>query len=257
MSRDAPAPTPCSDRKSTRLNSSHMSSSYAVFCLKKKNARVPTAALRASSHPSAATRTTRWTSQAPSACSPYSSTTLHDPTERSRCGTGPRPGCQRCGLTQPVGPRHDHLDRDDAAGHRTGRETGTVRRRDLRRDCTPVAAEGDAARCRQCGFFFSDPAPPEIYTLSLHDALPICELAEQIGAVGRVGVRAQLTEIAAVVLDRGLDAGVGRVVEGLVAATTGVVGQADLQVTGPTADRKSTRLNSSHMSISYAVFCLK
>src|SRR5690348_17605241 len=69
-------------------------------------------------------------------------------------------------------------------------------------------------------FFFNDPATTEIYTLSLHDALPILP-----GAPGelRRGVAEQ-------VFRRGVD------VE---------------------EDRKSTRLNSSHPSISYAVFCLK
>src|SRR5689334_24598869 len=74
-------------------------------------------------------------------------------------------------------------------------------------------------------FFFNDTATTEIYTLSLHDALPI-SLAE--------GVRFLDDEIA-----------VGEAVAVLVDC---------IDVVG---DRKSTRLNSSHSSISYAVFCLK
>src|SRR5438309_3514674 len=70
-------------------------------------------------------------------------------------------------------------------------------------------------------FFFMDAATPEIYTLSLHDALPICRLL--------VGSEGTLAFVADAVFDC--------VREG--------------------ADRKSTRLNSSHSSISYAVFCLK
>src|SRR5438552_6555009 len=67
-------------------------------------------------------------------------------------------------------------------------------------------------------FFFNDTATTEIYTLSLHDALPIS---------GDPGHPA---------------AGLG----------------ADHHRGGPPAeDRKSTRLNSSHQIISYAVFCLK
>src|SRR5947208_10255873 len=73
-------------------------------------------------------------------------------------------------------------------------------------------------------FFFNDTATTEIYTLSLHDALPILFTLEGCGhceeylprlqrALGAAGVRLQ--------------------------------------------DRKSTRLNSSHQIISYAVFCLK
>src|SRR2546430_12484109 len=67
-------------------------------------------------------------------------------------------------------------------------------------------------------FFFNDTATTEIYTLSLHDALPISDL---------VGVREGHPEVH--VLGGGREA----------------------------ADRKSTRLNSSHSQISYAVFCLK
>src|SRR5439155_20974522 len=80
-------------------------------------------------------------------------------------------------------------------------------------------------------FFFSAPAPPEIYTLSLHDALPICVQADRRPA-GRVDQRIEAGQ--AVVGDA-------------------VVGAAHDRL----ADRKSTRLNSSHVAISYAVFCLK
>src|SRR5258708_31695896 len=73
-------------------------------------------------------------------------------------------------------------------------------------------------------FFFNDTATTEIYTLSLHDALPI------------------LTSVA--------DATNGGL--NVVNPTTTVV--LNLK---PAKDRKSTRLNSSHQIISYAVFCLK
>src|SRR5690242_8537215 len=72
-------------------------------------------------------------------------------------------------------------------------------------------------------FFFTDPATTEIYTLSLHDALPIC----QSTAPRALPLRAPPPV------------------------------WSDLARTAPFRDRKSTRLNSSHMSISYAVFCLK
>src|SRR5438477_531251 len=72
-------------------------------------------------------------------------------------------------------------------------------------------------------FFFNDPATTEIYTLSLHDALPISTLAKSFS----------------------------RPNSSLYCAS----------VFGFTSSRASrseeTRLNSSHMSISYAVFCLK
>src|SRR2546430_9726843 len=70
-------------------------------------------------------------------------------------------------------------------------------------------------------FFFNDTATTEIYTLSLHDALPI-------SMAGRVlsGIRWNYIHICEISLRL-------------------------------TRDRKSTRLNSSHSQISYAVFCLK
>src|SRR5688572_32296822 len=68
-------------------------------------------------------------------------------------------------------------------------------------------------------FFFNDTATTEIYTLSLHDALPILQASP-----GPTGER---------VFADDQDAGL------------------------PGGDRKSTRLNSSHSQISYAVFCLK
>src|SRR2546426_9975099 len=70
-------------------------------------------------------------------------------------------------------------------------------------------------------FFFNDTATTEIYTLSLHDALPICifRYASDPGSSPRLAD----------------------------APPRAFVHQ----------DRKSTRLNSSHLVISYAVFCLK
>src|SRR5437868_12130644 len=82
---------------------------------------------------------------------------------------------------------------------------------------------------------FSDTATTEIYTLSLHDALPI-------SAAGPGDV------------DPGVE-GVGQQV-GERVADVGVPAVAPVQ-DGGALDRKSTRLNSSHVSISYAVFCLK
>src|SRR3712207_7956348 len=92
--------------------------------------------------------------------------------------------------------------------------------------------------------FFNDTATTEIYTLSLHDALPIlrppigkvAESQAMIEAARRVPV--QHIEIEARAAARQRDAGAGR-------------------EQPPAQDRKSTRLNSSHANISYAVFCLK
>src|SRR6266581_5157260 len=82
---------------------------------------------------------------------------------------------------------------------------------------------GDIATLALYGFFFNDTATTEIYTRSLHDALPIC-------ATGCSG------------------SGCRRPPRPRSSAPA---------IRGRPTDRKSTRLNSSHPSISYAVFCLK
>src|SRR3712207_7492437 len=93
-------------------------------------------------------------------------------------------------------------------------------------------------------FFFNDTATTEIYTLSLHDALPI------------------LHQAPAHLLDPRLPSVLHQPREGLspegLRAARGIT-HAPRQRPGEpaAADRKSTRLNSSHANISYAVFCLK
>src|SRR3712207_8394836 len=90
-------------------------------------------------------------------------------------------------------------------------------------------------------FFFNDTATTEIYTLSLHDALPIsprCRTLHWPGVCGRLRW----------LLFRALF----RLRAGLVATVDGPV-----ETKQVVRDRKSTRLNSSHANISYAVFCLK
>src|SRR5258708_27470095 len=72
-------------------------------------------------------------------------------------------------------------------------------------------------------FFFNDTATTEIYTLSLHDALPICFFMNCAKYSARI-----------------------------FSCSAGVIFS-----NAPWTDRKSTRLNSSHQIISYAVFCLK
>src|SRR5690242_21433010 len=89
-------------------------------------------------------------------------------------------------------------------------------------------------------FFFNDTATTEIYTLSLHDALPISRAAVLCEPSLRRGLSA-LERPCAAARRKGRDGHFG--------------GRRSQR---PSArDRKSTRLNSSHMSISYAVFCLK
>src|SRR5256885_8788144 len=77
-------------------------------------------------------------------------------------------------------------------------------------------------------FFFNDTATTEIYTLSLHDALPISEVRAP-RAPRRAPAPGWAARSRRALRDRRRGA----------------------------ADRKSTRLNSSHLVISYAVFCLK
>src|SRR5258707_11795742 len=91
-------------------------------------------------------------------------------------------------------------------------------------------------------FFFNDTATTEIYTLSLHDALPISlGNAPDERHLAALEARTHLATLA-----RGL----------ALAAAAG--GLADTGARAAAArDRKSTRLNSSHANISYAVFCLK
>src|SRR5438874_9929580 len=81
-------------------------------------------------------------------------------------------------------------------------------------------------------FFFNDTATTEIYTLSLHDALPISSLTSS-----------------APIFSQGSSSSISLAIDTpslvMVGANCSLV------------DRKSTRLNSSHVEISYAVFCLK
>src|SRR3712207_8677267 len=92
-------------------------------------------------------------------------------------------------------------------------------------------------------FFFNDTATTEIYTLSLHDALPISDDFRG-GAGPKLAVHGPRTDEAAQC--RG----------GALAARPGLA-RGELAVPGALRDRESTRLNSSHANISYAVFCLK
>src|SRR3989442_8324208 len=78
-------------------------------------------------------------------------------------------------------------------------------------------------------FFFNDTATTEIYTLSLHDALPILRCRQ-------LPHRAVTRRLQTIARTRRVERGA---------------------VERPELDRKSTRLNSSHVRISYAVFCLK
>src|SRR5207253_11316972 len=97
------------------------------------------------------------------------------------------------------------------------------------------------------------PSPSETYSLSLHDALPIC--AELVALARAAGVGAVVVEavlIAAALSVAGLLATLTLALSALALTLLAGNGQG-----GGNQDRKSTRLNSSHVAISYAVFCLK
>src|SRR2546429_3807197 len=95
-------------------------------------------------------------------------------------------------------------------------------------------------------FFFNDTATTEIYTLSLHDALPISIKFTPEG--GRI-------ELAARQLDDHVRVEVRDNGPGIQPEQQQRIFEAFFRLTE--TDRKSTRLNSSHGYISYAVFCLK
>src|SRR3712207_8377554 len=99
-------------------------------------------------------------------------------------------------------------------------------------------------------FFFNDTATTEIYTLSLHDALPISLLLDREGHVTETAAANVLLVRGGVVLSPPRHS----VLEGV---SLRVVTELCAALKIPFEDRKSTRLNSSHANISYAVFCLK
>src|SRR5256885_3813121 len=86
-------------------------------------------------------------------------------------------------------------------------------------------------------FFFNDPAPPEIYPLPLHAALPISGSA-------RPPIRVATSSD-------------GRPAVSIADFQSEADAETESKERAETKDRKSTRLNSSHLVISYAVFCLK
>src|SRR5258708_22367880 len=102
-------------------------------------------------------------------------------------------------------------------------------------------------------FFFNDTATTEIYTLSLHDALPIYihfQPKYVFAAIdaGCAAVRVNPGNIKA------FDDKVAEIAR--AASAAGIPIRIGVNA-GSLEDRKSTRLNSSHQIISYAVFCLK
>src|SRR2546426_4761084 len=95
-------------------------------------------------------------------------------------------------------------------------------------------------------FFFNDTATTEIYTLSLHDALPIFIVPLAHREAHAAGLRHFLATGEGPILNQRIELTALR--------RDGSEFPVELAVA---PDRKSTRLNSSHLVISYAVFCLK
>src|SRR3712207_8146270 len=97
-------------------------------------------------------------------------------------------------------------------------------------------------------FFLNDTATPEIYTLSLHDALPI----SAHGAAPASALRSLARR------GRGRDpTGAQRRARHVQRPAARARAPTRDAAAAAAEDRKSTRLNSSHANISYAVFCLK
>src|SRR3712207_8212462 len=95
-------------------------------------------------------------------------------------------------------------------------------------------------------FFFNNAATTEIYTLPLHDALPICSCREPIEAAGYGAY-----------FKHRMGHGIGLDVHERPFVSEEEETPLEVGMTFTEEDRKSTRLNSRHANISYAVFCLK
>src|SRR5690349_21099766 len=245
------------DRKSTRLNSSHVEISYAVFCLKKKK------------HPDAQ-RHDIFPSELPDHDRPGHR--VHEPDSPFRPGGA----ClllvvqleRREDTAAPLVRGRHSVQRKrrqavidanercrERAGSRVVREARGVKYQRSCRSAIETAVElGHRHRRALRFFFFNDAATTEIYTLSLHDALPIftainrqcddhlvhCQCAYELFELRD---RTEQVDPA-----RSLHFATVVHVANDVASGGELVGN---------LDRKSTRLNSSHVEISYAVFCLK
>src|SRR5207244_8830787 len=101
-----------------------------------------------------------------------------------------------------------------------------------------------------CYFFLMAPVTAALYPLSLHDALPICYVVTfaALGLGSTTAVSFSLVRRVREAVWVGL---------GLLVFSLARVGGGSVEDSPSVRDRKSTRLNSSHQIISYAVFCLK
>src|SRR5690349_12038777 len=167
-SGDSNAESQEGDRKSTRLNSSHVESSYAVFCLKKKNDKL--------------------SPLCPRCGIPFPpNTTLHGQRKRGRPRKYCSAACAKEAYEYRWKVKHDgyarlhryancaecgeKVDRSDTRGRRRMRYCSDLCRGQF---LTRAYRERQRMGLKLVKwFFFNDPATTEIYTLSLHDALPI------------------------------------------------------------------------------------
>src|SRR5690606_42060344 len=101
--------------------------------------------------------------------------------------------------------------------------------------------------------FFPEPPTSGLYSLSLHDALPIC-----LSSMTCAGIGASIYKSLPMPISPWMGGIAGAVVGGLIDSFIQPARPAVASVRYfHCQDRKSTRLNSSHVKISYAVFCLK
>src|SRR5690606_41523843 len=101
-------------------------------------------------------------------------------------------------------------------------------------------------RSASCVHLFHDTPTPQLYTLSLHDALPI------YGHTSHNAFRQVLNDIFVILKSCNFQSAQRTTIFFRDDEIVGYVNQPAGEI-----DRKSTRLNSSHVKISYAVFCLK
>src|SRR5207253_10958485 len=105
-------------------------------------------------------------------------------------------------------------------------------------------------------FLFHHPSPPETYPLSLHDALPILTLTGSASPSKACDSSSDCAERHTIILHAGSRSHAPvsplRLIYSIIKIFSRLSGNRC-----STEDRKSTRLNSSHVAISYAVFCLK
>src|SRR5437667_14463 len=247
------------DRKSTRLNSSHITISYAVFCLKKK--KKP----RAERH----RRRTRLPKLTQQGTAGRTQPKPRHHRERRHTCEADDPTQEQGGDSMAPPSRHrrlTHLRPSDCRPHPPLARVLTPPP-PLRNPIPPTPAHLNSrhlARPRRLltplyvlfFFFFNDTATTEIYTLSLHDALPIYIQSVSRSSIQRTSSTIRRTSCACVLRCHAKSTSQTRCWR-----VRWIVFSSCTPTTSRTPrlrrDRKSTRLNSSHITISYAVFCLK